>query len=153
MTRSFFSVCAALCCGGVVALAGMAHAADVQVGQIALVDRPLIAGLWAMPIPQKNCVEYYNFREDGEFLVKSSGEWTSGSYEYDLPETDEERLPLLTMSVKYDNLATDCSGNAIDQSQDVQRQFVRWDKEQRKIEFCGTAEGQQCVLALSRVLP
>jgi hypothetical protein len=140
--------------GAVVALSSVSSlAADLVPSTTILVDRPLIAGLWAMPIPEKNCIEYYNFREDGQFVVKSAGEWTAGEYQYDLPDVSDNSLPMLTLKIKSDNLATDCSGNAIDQSNEVQRQFVRWNVNQRSIEFCGTAEGQQCVLALNRLLP
>jgi hypothetical protein len=133
--------------------ASSALAAEIAPSTTILVDRPLIVGLWEMPIPNKACIEYYNFREDGGFVVKSAGEWTTGEYQYDLPEINDNSLPMLTMKIKSDNLATDCSGKAVDQSNEVQRQFVRWNTDQRSIEFCETAEGQQCVLALARLLP
>ena len=92
-----------LMASGLIACACSAWAAESAANTTILVDRPLIAGLWEMPIPNKACVEYYNFREDGAFSVKSAGEWTTGEYQYDLPEANDNSLPMLTMKVKTDN--------------------------------------------------
>jgi hypothetical protein len=139
----------------VCALANFAYATEVQpeADRIVVKNRPLIAGLWAMSIPNKTCIEYYNFMEDGRFLIKSAQEWTTGTYEYVLPAMGDSTLPLLTMSIRYDNNEVDCSGNQVNQSNEVQRQFIRWDQKKRQIEFCGTPEGEECLLALKRVLP
>jgi hypothetical protein len=119
-----------------------------------LVSRPLIAGLWIMTIPDVACHENYNFQEDGNFLVQSAGEWTQGKYVYTLPDADamEKTLPLLTMLIQYDNKVTDCSGNNIDQSGEVQREYVKW-IDPAHIEFCATEDGQQCALKLRKLLP
>lgn len=140
---------------GLCALAQVTYATEAPpvADRIVVKNRPLIAGLWAMTIPNKTCIEYYNFMEDGRFLIKSAQEWTTGTYEYVLPALGDSTLPLLTMTIRYDNNAVDCSGNQVDQSNEVQRQFVRWDQHQRQIEFCGTPEGEECLLALKRVLP
>jgi len=127
--------------------------ADVK-SNINLVSRPLIAGLWIMTIPNVSCQEYYNFQEDGDFLVKSAGEWTIGKYVYVLPEAEAmaKTLPQLTMAIQYDNKAKDCSGSDIDQSGEVQRQYVKW-IDSAHIQFCATDDGQQCVLGLRKLLP
>lgn len=139
----------------VCALANVTHATEQtpEPDVIVVKNRPLIAGLWAMPIPNKSCIEYYNFMEDGRFLIKSAREWTTGTYEYVLPALGDTTLPLLTMNIRYDNNEVDCSGNQVNQSNEVQRQFIRWDQSKRQIEFCGTPEGEECLLALKRVLP
>lgn len=120
---------------------------------ISIKNRPLIAGLWMMPIADRGCIEYYNFQENGEFVIKSEQEWTSGSYEYTLPPLGDPSLPMLVMKINHDNNQVDCSGNKIDQSNEVQQQFVRWSSDQRNIEFCNNAEGQQCYVGLNRLLP
>ncbi len=121
---------------------------------IELVSRPLIAGLWAMTIPQVSCVEYYNFREDGLFVVKSAEEWSLGKYVYQLPDAEAmaTTLPLLTMAIQYDSNVPDCSGNNVDQSGEVQRQYVKW-VDSAHIKFCATEDGQQCELGLRKILP
>ena len=121
---------------------------------IELVSRPLIAGLWGMTIPNVSCIEYYNFREDGRFIVKSAGEWSLGKYVYQLPEMEamSNSLPQLTMGILYDSNVTDCSGNNINQTGEVQQEFVKWISPSH-IQFCATPEGTLCPLDLHRVLP
>jgi hypothetical protein len=120
--------------------------------KIAIVNRPLIAGLWEMNIPNARCKEYYNFMENGEVVVKSGAEWTYGNYVYQLPALAGTGTPILAMKIKYDNLETDCSGNAIDQRGEEQQQFVKW-LSQSSIEFCATEDGKQCFADLRRISP
>ena len=126
--------------------------AGPKTGRISIVNRPLIAGLWGMNIPGAKCVEYYNFMENGEVAIKSAGEWTYGVYEYQLPETQDSGSPVLGMKIKYDNLQADCSGNAIDQSGEIQQHYVKWIGKS-DIEFCGTEDGKECYVSLRKVLP
>lgn len=121
---------------------------------IEVVNRPLIAGLWGMTIPNASCIEYYNFKENGEFIVKSAGEWSMGKYVYQLPEMEAmaTTVPQLTLGILYDSNDTDCSGNKIDQTGEVQQEYVKWISPSH-IKFCATAEGQQCPLELHKVLP
>jgi hypothetical protein len=121
---------------------------------VEVVNRPLIAGLWGMKIPNVSCIEYYNFKENGEFLVKSAGEWSMGKYVYQLPEMEAmaTTLPQLTLGILYDSNDADCSGNKINQTGDVQQEYVKWISPSR-IKFCATADGQQCPLELDKVLP
>jgi hypothetical protein len=122
--------------------------------EIEVVNRPLIAGLWGMIIPNVKCVEYYNFKENGEFLVKSAGEWSTGKYVYQLPNMEDmaTSLPQLTMGIQYDSNDADCSGNKINQTGEVQQEYVKWISPSR-IKFCATTDGQQCPLELNKVLP
>jgi hypothetical protein len=121
---------------------------------IEVVNRPLIAGLWRMTIPNVKCIEYYNFRENGEFLVKSAGEWSMGKYVYQLPNMEDmaTSLPQLTMGIQYDSNDEDCSGNKVNQTGEVQQEYVKWISPSR-IKFCATTDGQQCPLELDKVLP
>ncbi len=121
---------------------------------VEIVNRPLIAGLWGMRIPHVACIEYYNFKENGEFIVKSAGEWSMGKYIYQLPdmETMATTLPQLTIGILYDSNDTDCSGNNINQTGEVQQEYVKWINPSH-IKFCATADGQQCPLDLYKVLP
>ncbi len=121
---------------------------------IELVSRPLIAGLWGMTIPNVSCVEYYNFKENGQFVVKSAGEWSLGKYVYQLPDMEamSKSLPQLTMGILYDSNAMDCSGNQVNQTGEVQQEFVKWVSPSH-IQFCSNADGKQCLLNLHKVLP
>ncbi len=121
---------------------------------IELVSRPLIAGLWGMTIPKVACIEYYNFKENGQFVVKSASEWSLGKYVYQLPDMEamSKSLPQLTMGILYDSNAVDCSGNNINQTGEVQHEFVKWISPSH-IQFCASADGKQCPLDLHRVLP
>jgi len=64
-----------------------------QDNKIVIVSRPQVTGLWAMSIPNKTCIEYYNFMEDGRFLIKSAQEWTTGTYEYVFPRWETVPCP------------------------------------------------------------
>lgn len=142
--------------GSVVSIALMSSvvvAAEPAPSTIQVVTRPLIAGLWAMPITAKGCTEYYNFKENGEFFIRSAGERVTGKYEYELPELGEQKLPLLTIRIKYDNLVTDCAGSAVDQTNDVQQQFIKWSTPPHQIQFCSTVDGSRCEVTLAKVLP
>ncbi|GAC1373229.1 MAG: hypothetical protein NVS3B3_07620 [Aquirhabdus sp.] len=121
---------------------------------IELVSRPLIAGLWGMTIPNVSCIEYYNFKENGQFIVKSAGEWSLGKYVYQLPDMESmsKTLPQLTMGILYDSNAVDCSGNNVNQTGEIQQEFVKWISPSH-IQFCASADGKQCPLNLHRVLP
>ncbi|MBC7751763.1 MAG: hypothetical protein H7Z73_08595 [Candidatus Saccharibacteria bacterium] len=121
---------------------------------IELVNRPLIAGLWGMRIPNVACIEYYNFKENGQFLVKSANEWSLGKYAYQLPEMEvmAKSLPQLTMGILYDSDDIDCSGNQVNQTGEVQQEFVKWISPSH-IQFCAAIDGKQCPLELYRVLP
>lgn len=131
----------------------MVIAAEPTLSTIQVVTRPLIAGLWAMPIAKTGCTEYYNFKENGEFFIRSAGERVTGKYEYELPEMGEDKLPLLTIRIKYDNLVADCAGSDVDQTNHVQQQFIKWSTPPYRIQFCSTADGSRCEVTLAKVLP
>lgn len=121
--------------------------------KIVIVNRPQVSGLWAMTIPGARCVEYYNFMEKGEVVVKSGAEWTYGTYVYQVPAVAEPGLPVLAMRIQYDNLQTDCSGNAIDQRGEEQQQYVKWTGPS-SMQFCaGQEASSHCFASLNRVLP
>lgn len=143
-----------MCCAmGVITAAGVA-AEEPAASTMHVVTRPLIAGLWAMPIKERNCTEYYNFKENGEFLIRSAEERVIGKYDYELPKMGEDsKLPLLTIHIKYDNLAADCAGRAIDQRNEVQQQFIKWSNPPYQIQFCSTMDGSRCEATLAKVLP
>ncbi len=121
--------------------------------QVKMVNRPQIAGLWGTIIRPKRCIEYYNFKENGQVVVKNAGEWSLGKYMYQLPDMDEMSvtLPQLAMVILYDSNVMDCSGSNINQRGDVQQQFVKWINPSH-IQFCATGDGKQCPLDLYRVL-
>jgi hypothetical protein len=90
--------------------------------------------------------------EKGDVVIKSGAEWTYGNYVYQVPAASEPGTPILAMRIQYDNLQTDCSGNAIDQRGEDQQQYVKWTGPS-SMEFCGTQDGSQCFASLKRVLP
>lgn len=122
-------------------------------GLINIVTRPEIMGLWGMEIPtSKQCVEYYNFRQDNGVVIKSADEWSLGQYQYQVPSNRSEQLPALVMQIKYDNNEKDCSGNQVDQTGEVQQFFVKWINQQQ-IQFCANHNGENCFATLHRSLP
>lgn len=126
--------------------------APIDENKIVIVNRPLIAGLWEMSIPNARCKEYYNFMENGEVVVKSGEEWTYGNYAYQLPALADTGSPILAIKIKYDNLKTDCSGNSIDQRGEEQQQFVKWNSKST-VQFCATEDGKQCFADMRRISP
>lgn len=115
--------------------------------------RPEIMGLWGMEIPEnRKCIEYYNFKNDNKVVIKSGDEWSSGIYDYQLPQDPTEQIPALVLQVKYDNNQKDCSGNQVDQSGEITQYFVKW-KNPYTINFCANEKAEQCFAILRRVLP
>lgn len=118
-----------------------------------VVIRPEIMGLWGMEIPNnRKCVEYYNFKSDNNVIIKSGDEWSSGIYDYQLPQDTTAQVPALILQVKYDNNQKDCSGNQQDQSGEVSQYFVKW-QNPHTINFCATEKAEQCFATLRRILP
>lgn len=118
-----------------------------------IVTRPAIMGLWGMEIPtNRKCVEYYNFKSDNNVIIKSGDEWSSGIYDYQLPQDTTAQVPALILQVKYDNNQKDCSGNQEDQSGEVSQYFVKW-QNPYTINFCATEKAEQCFATLRRILP
>lgn len=118
-----------------------------------IVTRPEIMGLWGMEIPtNRKCVEYYNFKSDNNVIIKSGDEWSSGIYDYQLPQDTTAQVPALILQVKYDNNQKDCSGNQEDQSGEVSQYFVKW-QNPHTISFCATEKAEQCFATLRRILP
>lgn len=112
-----------------------------------------IMGLWGMDIPNNHkCVEYYNFRSNNDVIIKSAQEWSNGLYDYQNSDDHKERLPILTLQIKYDNNAKDCSGIQEDQTGEVSQYFIKW-SDQNTINFCTSEKGEQCFATLHRVLP
>ena len=118
-----------------------------------IVTRPEIMDLWGMEIPtNRKCVEYYNFKSDNNVIIKSGDEWSSGIYDYQLPQDTTVQVPALILQVKYDNNQKDCSGNQEDQSGEVSQYFVKW-QNPHTINFCATEKAEQCFATLRRILP
>ena len=148
-----------ICSGLVMAETVQKPAADQPVptatnpNAIRIVTRPEIMGLWGMDIPNnKKCVEYYNFRNSNEVVIKSGQEWSYGIYEYQPSDDPKEQLSALVMQIKFDNNKIDCSGQQQDQTDSVSQYFVRWQNE-HTINFCSTAKAEQCFATLRKVLP
>lgn len=120
--------------------------------KVEVVNRPIIAGLWAMSIPGVQCTEYYNFLENGSFVVKSAEEWSSGIYGYQPAELGETTLPIIAMRIQYDNLKKDCSGHITDQRGEEFQHYVKW-QTASNIAFCDAADGKKCFATLKKILP
>lgn len=121
-------------------------------GKVDIVNRPVIAGLWAMTIPGIHCTEYYNFLENGNFVVKSAEEWSAGIYGYQLAEQGDTTPPIIALRIQYDNLKKDCSGNVSDQRGEEFQHYVKWLTESN-IAFCDAADGKKCFATLKKILP
>lgn len=130
-----------------------AQSEKLSANTIRIFTRPEIMGLWGMEIPNnKKCVEYYNFRNDNEIMIKSGQEWSYALYDYQPSDDLNDKLPALIMQVRYDNNQTDCSGRREDQTGEISQYFVQW-KNTHTINFCATEKGQECFATLKRILP
>lgn len=119
---------------------------------ITIVVRPQIVGLWGMEIPNnKKCVEYYNFKSNNQVVIKSASEWSTGVYEYQ-PSTENHKIGLLGLQIKYDNNQKDCLGNQQDQAGELSQYIVQW-RSPTTIQFCGSEKQDKCVVTLHRILP
>lgn len=116
--------------------------------------RPEIVGLWAMDIPNNpQCLEYYNFKDENDLVIKSGDEWTVGQYQYQPPvDASVSTVGVLMMHIQYDNNQKDCSGQQNDQSNEIQQFFIKWDNP-RQIQFCADEKYSQCFATLNRRLP
>lgn len=115
--------------------------------------RPEIAGLWGMQIPNnKKCTEYYNFKSNNNLIVNSGAEWSTGFYEYQPSLNPEEQLSVLTIHVQYDNNQVDCSGNKVDQADEVSQYYVKW-TDPKSFQLCSIEQAGKCFSTLRRILP
>lgn len=125
----------------------------VEQSPIQIVNRPALLGQWGMEIPSnRQCVEYYNFRDNNEVVIKSDREWSIGQYQYQIPNNRGEQVSTLVMHIQYDNNQKDCSGVQVDQTGEIQQFFVKWVNPTR-IEFCGNDKGEKCFAVLNKQLP
>ncbi|WP_235985058.1 hypothetical protein [Acinetobacter baretiae] len=118
---------------------------------ISIVQRPVISGLWVMAIPNSQCAEYYNFKENNKVVVNSNQEWSTGLYEYQ-PPADNGPVAGLALQMTSNNAQPDCSGKVSAVSNDVMQYYVRW-QDTNNIQFCSSNESRSCVVGLRRVLP
>lgn len=124
-----------------------------DVNTISITTRPEIVGLWGMKIPNnKRCIEYYNFKNENQVVVKSDQEWSTGIYEYRPSTNPDQSVSELIIQIKYDNNEKDCSGNQIDQTGEMSQYFVQW-KSPTTIEFCDSVKAEKCFAELRRILP
>lgn len=124
-----------------------------QVAQVSTYILPNIAGQWQLQLDktdpmQASCQERYNFGRDQKFIGSSGQEFTYGKYLY-APTSDG--LPALAIQTQYDNNATDCSGNRVDQTGDILVAYVKQQGDQ--MQWCKDSRGTKCDMTLSRVLP
>ncbi|WP_269914592.1 hypothetical protein [Acinetobacter sp. HY1485] len=122
-----------------------------QENDINIMIRPAIYGLWGMKIPENQCIEYYNFKNNGQAIIHSAKEWSTGIYEYQ-PSDENNEIGALALQIKYDNNEKDCSNQQINQTGEVSQYFIHW-KDDNNIQFCDSAKGTKCFADLKRVLP
>lgn len=115
--------------------------------------KPEIVGLWGMPIPNnKKCTEYYNFQSNNNLIVNSGAEWSTGFYEYQPNQDADDKQSMLMINIKYDNNQTDCSGNRIDQTDEVSQYLVKW-RDAKSFELCSVEENSNCFAILRKISP
>lgn len=125
----------------------------VVANTIKIKTRPEIMGLWGMEIPNnRKCIEYYNFKANNQVVIKSGEEWSTGIYDYQLPQDSTVELPALIIQVKYDNNQVDCSGQKNDQSGEISQAYIQW-KSPTVINFCANDKAEECFATLYRILP
>lgn len=147
MTVSFASILTTLAMGGSVD----EKRAKPQEATVSTYTLPTIAGQWQLELDKPinvGCQERYNFRRDSQFLGSSGSEFTVGKYLY---SQVSEGLPALAVQTLYDNNATDCLGNQVDQTGDILLTFVK--QQGDTMQWCSDDKGQKCPMTLKRVLP
>ncbi len=158
MKKTYLTIFLILCSSVVMANENKAAVAAEKIDRvedsnpIRIVTRPEIVGLWGMQIPNKKCVEYYNFKSNNNVLIKSGQEWSSGVYDYQPSQEERSALPALILQVKFDNNEVDCSGYKEDQTGEISQYFVQW-KNPSTINFCSNEKAEQCFATLRRILP
>ncbi|SDB87609.1 hypothetical protein [Acinetobacter boissieri] len=120
-------------------------------GDITIVQRPVISGLWGMAMPNSQCVEYYNFKDNNKVVVNSNQEWSTGLYEYQ-PSVDNGPVSGLALQITSNNSQPDCSGKTTPVNNEVLQYYVHW-QDANNIQFCGSADSRSCVVGLRRILP
>lgn len=129
-------------------------APQVQEAQIGVYEISAVSGLWQLEARDGTlmCDEYYHLGVDGHIKTVSGDEITYGRYAY-VPQ--DEGLAILAIETTYDNNALDCSGKQIDQSGDTFATFVQLDSRHNptRMQWCGDNQGEQCSVALKKVLP
>ncbi|WP_374570986.1 hypothetical protein [Acinetobacter sp.] len=163
MKKTYLTVLLMLCASGAMASSDNNNSTQNQASDdqdqsssansFRITTRPEISGLWGMEIPNnRKCIEYYNFKNNNDVVIKSGSEWSSGIYDYQPARDLDEQIPALILQVKYDNNEPDCSGNQEDQTGEISQYFVKW-KNPYTIDFCSNAKAEQCFATLRRVLP
>ena len=104
--------------------------------------------LMASAKKSSQCRELYNFGADNEMWSVSGKEQTYGRY---LITYNDEGLPVIALKTIYDNNEVDCSGNQIDQTDEVLIAFVNHDGNQ--MQWCADPDGKECFMEFNRVLP
>lgn len=114
--------------------------------------RPNLIGLWQLKPYNSQCIEYYNFQENEQLVVNSGQEWVLAHYHYQYPEHHQESLPILHLSMLYDNNEMDCSGSKEDQTHEETAHFIKWNTP-HQFELCNKEDGTSCWVQLNRILP
>lgn len=94
------------------------------------------------------CRELYYFGADNEMWAISGAERTYGRY---LVTHGEEGLPIIAIQTVFDNNEVDCSGNKVDQTDEALLAYL--DHKDNKMQWCADAEGKDCFMTFTKVLP
>ncbi|MBF7691538.1 MULTISPECIES: hypothetical protein [Acinetobacter] len=126
---------------------------NVTADDITIVPRPVIYGLWGIELPNnKKCMEFYNFKTGNRLVINSASEWATGVYDYQPSPDNNVKVGALAIQMKFDNNQPDCSGQRTEVNTDVAQYYVHW-KDQNNLQFCTSADGNQCFVNLKRILP
>lgn len=101
---------------------------------------------WGLVQPGTACIEYYQFKNNGEVQIKSHQERIFGTYQY-IATTQNFELPAVMIHFEKDNQKTDCKGDASNQAGTSTTNFLKKQSDQ-KIFFCNDALGKDCPVYL-----
>lgn len=132
--------------------ASNATATPANPSPLGLQIRPNLIGLWALKQPNMQCTEYYNFQENEKLVVNSGKEWVLANYTYEYPAYHQESLPIMYLTMLYDNTEEDCAGSRQDQSNEESSHYIKWNTP-HEFELCAKADGTNCWVKLNRILP
>lgn len=101
---------------------------------------------WDLFLAGNSCLEHYQFRSNGDVLIKSNLQRLSGKY-YIVSNDRRAELPAVVIHFEQDNQQLDCSGNKLNQVGTTTINFMKKVSDQQ-IYFCIDAFGKNCPVYL-----
>ncbi|PNK59878.1 hypothetical protein [Psychrobacter sp. FDAARGOS_221] len=96
------------------------------------------------------CRERYSFGADNVLVTTSGEEWTYSNYMY---QHQDEGLPIIAITTRYDNNKPDCSGTQVDQAGEALLAFVDYQPKNNLMRWCIDPKGTNCFMTFHKLVP